>query len=246
MEVNPAGYFSISDEWTGNPDDLYQDPRIIKNSISRRNGKYTEEELIHKMWSQGTYNFRFEVLSSSSSMPTTTIVCLTPAQLWDFNFDYKYKPGSIWKHSKRTYKIDPDNFTSKRIDLRPYNLSLGKWDLSMEALERYVSIYEEDKGTEYEFSRTYEMSHLNSMKINGALKYGLGTKFDPINSSIDLSTSTTTKETKTITYRRSDKDDALGTIKVYFYDPLILEQTENGYLLHSYNVGIVNFSFMVK
>lgn len=116
-------------------------------------------------------------------------------------------------------------------------------------MEKYISIFEEDKGTQYEYTNTYEVTRLSSIMVNGSLKYGLGTNFDrSVNPSIEIGTtnSTTIKETKTSTVRRSEKDDALGTIKVYFYDPIVLEKTDTGYVVQSYNTGVVNFGLMVK
>ncbi|WP_302983809.1 hypothetical protein [uncultured Muribaculum sp.] len=249
MEVDPAAYFSISDEYTGEKNNLYEDPRIIKNSVSRKKKDFTEEELIAQMWSQGTYTFRFEVLSSANSMPTVAVINLTPEKLWNFNLDRKYRHSTMFRHSKYTYRIDPKKFTAKRVKLYDREIMLGKWDLAIEALEKYISIFEEDKGTQYEYTNTYEVTRLSSIMVNGSLKYGLGTNFDrSVNPSIEIGTtnSTTIKETKTSTVRRSEKDDALGTIKVYFYDPIVLEKTDTGYVVQSYNTGVVNFGLMVK
>ncbi len=51
---------------------------------------------------------------------------------------------------------------------------------------------------------------------------------------------------KTFNVYRSEDDDILGNVKVCFYDPLLLGKTDDGYIVQSYNTGVVNFGIMVK
>lgn len=189
IEVDPNSYFTISDQIG---DELYNDPHIVKGSVSRKKQDFTEEELINEMWSTGTYSFRFEVSTLSSSRPTVSIINLRPDQLWDFNYNREYRHSTLFRHSKYTYTIDPKKFTRKRVELGQYDISFGKWDLSQEALERYVTISEVDKSKEYEKTVTYDMTTLNSSKVSGGIKFGLGTDISG-NADTEYNTSTTKK-----------------------------------------------------
>ena len=246
MEVDPKAYFDISDQ-TELENVVNNDPHILKNSVSRKKKDYTQEELISEMWAGGNFSFRFEIFSSNQSQPTTIVIDLSPDDLWDFNYERQYRHSTAFRHSKYTYTINPRNFTSKRVDLSSKGISFGKWDLSKEALERYVSIYEVDKTSSYEFSSTSEMNVMTAAKVNGNVKFGLGTNIGATGEiGTDINTSTTRKETKTFTVRRTEEDDALGTIKIYFYDPIILCKSSNGYEVNTYNTGIVKFGLYVR
>lgn len=242
MEVDPKAYYNISDQT--DTKDKYSDPHVIKNSVSRKSHDYSADELIKEFWSEGTFTFRFEIITSQNSCPSISLISLAPEELWDFNY-YRHVRHKTWfKSRKYTYSIDPRKFTAKKVDLSDKNISFGKWDLSQEATERYVAIYEEDKEATYEYNMSYEMNIMTSSKVNGSIKLGLGTNIGNIGTDINISTST--KKTKSFTMRRSEKDDALGTVKIYFYDPIINRRIGNNYDVMAYNTGIIKFGLCVK
>ncbi len=243
FSVNPKEYFKMSDQFSETGSKPYDDPHIIKNSVSRKKKKYTEEELIKRMWSQGAYEFRFEIYSSNSSRPVVVYLPFKPEELWNFNIDTSYIHGTLFRDKKYTYKIDPDKFTARQIDISPKKINLGKWDLSKEATERFISIYEEDKSATYSETFEYEVNTMTTSKINGSVKFGLGTDFVSGNVSTEIGSSTTTREKKTFTNTRKEEDDALGTMKVYFYDPIIeAHYDQNRFIMSTYNTGVVEFS----
>ncbi len=86
---------------------------------------------------------------------------------------------------------------------------------------------------------------MTSAKVNGSLKLGLGTNTSG-EIGTELSTSATTKETRSVTISKTEHDDEIGTVKVYFYDPIILEKVGDKYVVNSYSVGGVTFGLMVK
>ena len=49
-----------------------------------------------------------------------------------------------------------------------------------------------------------------------------------------------------MTISKTEHDDEIGTVKVYFYDPIILEKVGDKYVVNSYSVGGVTFGLMVK
>lgn len=238
MEVDPQNYFYISDQEGS-------DPKIVRNSVSRKSKDFTTDELIAQMWSSGTYTFRFELISSNQSQPIIKKITLRPEDLWDFNYDKSFKHGTWFRKKKYTYTIDPKKFTSKKVDLSSKDISFGKWDLSTEALERYVAIFEEDDTEIIEPTHTYEMNVMTSTKVNGSIKLGLGTNTSG-EIGTDVNSSTSKKISKTIKTTKNVGDDALGTVELYFYDPIILKKTSDGYEVYTYNTGIVSFGLTAK
>lgn len=242
IEVNPLAYFNISDQQEGQ---TYDDPHIVENSVTVRGREATTDELIKKFWSENAYNFRFEICSSNSSIPTVVLVPFSPEDLWDFNYDIEYVHGTWFRDSKNTYKIDPKKFTSKVKDLSDEKIWLGKWDLSQESMERYVNIWEEDKSTIVERTVEYEVTKLTKVKVDGSIKFGIGTGTDGTISS-GLEESTTNRELKKFTYTRQEQDDLLGTVKIYFYDPIIEGKNGINYIVRKYNTGSISFGISVK
>lgn len=242
IEINPKAYYNMSDQRN---DKIFDDPRIIKGSVSRKKHDFSSDELIKLMWSEGAYNFRFELFSSNSSRPTVIYIPLKPEDIWNFNYKRSYRNKTWFRDRKYTYSIDPQKFTAKKVDLEYNQISFGKWDLSQEALERYVSIFEEDKSSTEENHIEYELTKLTSIKVNGDLKIGIGTGSSGELSS-GINTSTTSKETKKYSYTRKEEDDALGTVKIFFYDPIIESKSGNNYVVRTYNTGVVTFGITVR
>lgn len=122
IEVNPTTYFNIADQTeTGSISD---DPYIKANSVSRKKRDFTESELIDALWTKGAYNFRFEILRSTNESPQILYIPVKPSDIWNFNLDRTYRHSTAFRHSKYTYKIDPNKFTSKRFYLSPGDISL--------------------------------------------------------------------------------------------------------------------------
>jgi hypothetical protein len=143
-----------------------------------------------------------------------------------------------------TYRIDPNKFTSKRYELSPYELSLGKWNLAEESVYRYVTILEEDESVETTTSYQYEVTKVNSSKFSGNVKLELGLGNDKIGTGVstEVNSNNTTKETRTATVVRKEASDNLGSVRIYFYDSIIeAKLSSSEYRMRTYNTGHVTF-----
>lgn len=243
IEVNPTTYFNIADQTeTGSISD---DPYIKANSVSRKKRDFTESELIDALWTKGAYNFRFEILRSTNESPQILYIPVKPSDIWNFNLDRTYRHSTAFRHSKYTYKIDPNKFTSKRFYLSPGDISLGKWNLAEESVYRYVTIIEEDESIEKTTTYQYEVVNVLSTKFKGDVKLELGLgKNDKVGADvgIEVTTSNTKKETHTATITRKEQSDNLGSVKIYFYDPIIESKiSATQYQMRTYNTGHVKF-----
>lgn len=256
LEINPNAYFNISDDRS--PDIFNGDPYITNFLIERKSKTgYTDAELVDRIWSRGSYNFRFEIISSTvrenstetSLIPPNVVYApLRPEEIWNFNIDHSYRHSTWFRSAKHTYRIDPAKFTAKKfVFLNPINF--GKWDISNESMVRYVKIFEEDEGEERTYVESHSMSFAHKTNFSGSQKISVGLK-DVISAEQGVAggveSSTTETFQRNITTKRNLGSDNLGQIKIYFYDPIVLDlsNSPSSVGIHSYNTGIVNMGII--
>jgi len=231
IEVEPEMYFIISDQTSGNnqtqnntSSNINNYDPIIKNcnnngtaTVSRKKRDFTTEELINELWTQGAYNIRFDILTSKSNRSIVKYIDVKPEDIWEFNLEREYVHKTMFRHSKYTYTINPNKFTSKRYILKT-PLSLGSWDLSTEAKERYIFICEEDSGIENE-DLIYINMHYSNLYSDGRT------------------------ETKSFIFNRNIASDDLGMTSIDFYDPIIKARVAGiSYVLGTYyHTGSISF-----
>lgn len=252
IEINPNTYFKISDQKDNNSTN--DDPYVKNNETSQKKRGLTESELLDRLWTKGSYDFRFEIISSTNQQPLVVYVPLKPNEIWDFNLDHSYRHSTSFRHSKHTYRIDPYKFTSKKVFLSPDMISLGKWNLAEESLYRYVSIYEDDESIEKTVVSDYDVTHVKSTNFKGDIKNGVGLKVWIIDGKIDqggsieVNETNTVKESKTITIVRKEGSDPLGNAKIFFYDPIVEDVfiPQKRCVMHTYNTGHVKFGISIK
>lgn len=244
IKIDPKAYYRISDQQEGFSND---DPKLLRDEFIKYNNPFSEEDLIRHFWSDGNYNIKIEVVCANSPMPIILLVSVAPKDLWDLNPSVAIKKGNMFHRRRYTYRVDPTKFIAKKYYVGKSNdVSLGKWDLSEEALYRYINIYEEDVASTVTYEATYEATKLTSAKVNGSVKIGLGTDKTTGTIGGDASASTTETVKKTYKVERKQTSDELGNTKIYFYDPIITGKNGNDYILHSYSTGTVEFGIVVK
>lgn len=245
IKVDPKAYFRAGD--LNLAEEHREDPYVANPQYVSVGHQATEKELINKMWSKGVYDLRFDIIKSTGSNSSVVYVPVRPEELWDFNIEHWYRHKTKFRHSRHHYTIHPEDFTAKDYTLTT-PIALGKWDLSEEALYRYVSISEEDNGTEIEEKYTYDMTQVKSSHFEGDTKLSAGIGKISTSSSITVKVdnSETEKVTRQITVKKKDKSDELGKIQIYYYDPVIDSKTGANYIAHEYNTGYVIFSITAK
>jgi len=248
IEVNPSAYYRISDQRTGHASD---DPYITHGYVEQRKTGLDFWEQVDRMWKYGSYDFEFRITTSTSDEPIVVNIPLRPDQIWNFNVRHERQHGSFWRKSRNFYWIDPSKFTSKRVWLNDlgYEVSFGKWDLSVESLYRYVDIYElDDEGINTKTTTTYESVRVKDNKFSGDMKIGVGLEKVKVDggTSVSISGSNTIRETKTVVAERREKSDHLGHFPIYFYDPIIENKSGDWYEMKTYKIGSINFGISVK
>lgn len=261
IEVSPNLYSLIADDTEESKTPTNKDPYIRAKDVTKERGAFRNDQLLlSQMWTDGAYNFVFQVVSSTDDRPRTLIIPAKPSDLWNFHIDHTYTHKTWFRHSKHYYKIDPSKFTSKPYYLESFQASLGKWDLSKESLYRDVIISEQDNGSDIQSEREYTETRFDSRKVSGSFKYNVGLTIpadskekavDP-NASVNLDHSwdkqsnitTTSRHKVTVTTRQ--ESDQLGTVRIYFYDPLIDGKDVKGYRAFTYSTGGVTFAITAK
>lgn len=252
IEIDPNSYFKIADQKdNGSTND---DPNVKTNETSQSKRALTEYELLDRLWTKGAYDIKFEIITSSNQHPQIVYIPLKPNEIWDFNLDHSYKHSTWFRHSKHTYRIDPNKFTAKKVFLNPDMISLGKWNLAEESLYRHINIYEEDESIEKTIVSEYDVTHVKSSNFKGDIKLGVGLKIFKQDgkveggASTEVNETTTDKASKTITTIRKEGSDPLGSVKVFFYDPLVenVLAQQKTCIMHTYNTGHVKFAISVK
>ena len=155
IEVSPKAYDIIADQAnvTGRTDPMFSNGKT-EIEVSKQKSDFTFNELVNKIWTSGSYVFRFEIYKSTEKEAIVKTVAVKPSEIWDFHeMEHRtYKSSGLFSHSKYTYKIDLNDFTTKKYYL-PTPICLGTWDIAEESIYRKVKIWEEDDSAEEEFSK---------------------------------------------------------------------------------------------
>lgn len=237
ISIDPLSYYNISDVTVDGMPQNPEDPYMTNKGVAyKRGGALTDEEIINQVWTKGAYTLKFELITSKGNS-IVGYASVTPMDLWEFHYDYTYIPGSVWKHSKRYYTLNPQKFVKKNYVL-PNPIFLGKWNIGDEAVQRWLHIVEVDSGSSYSYTRKYEFTEVESSKISMDDKSGHGIE------SSDVQTRTTSVN---ITYNGTDKDDELGQAELYFYEPIVESYSSaTGTVVKTHSTGIVEFTITAR
>ena len=240
IEVDPRMYARIADQ--------DEDARLTgKTTATREKRPYTESELLAKFWTKGSYCFHIVVSTSTQSNAFDIPIVAAPSDLWDFNIHtWKSQHKTAFRHSKYTSKICLEDFTPKPYYISNDRLiSLGKWDISKESLERYVSVYEWDESESIDSTSTYEFTDVVSQSIDGKLSGSYSwEKKASVSGEVNYNWKDveTTKKTHTVSIKVTKKSDNLGCTTIYYNDPIIEKSISNDqYQMHTYSIGGFTF-----
>lgn len=260
INVNPRAYFKMADVMPleANQEDPIcqnrypskeEDKKVIYNSKEIKKRKLTEAELVDYLWTKGAYELRFDIIDSKQGDANVIYVPVRPDEIWNFNITPSKRHKTWFRHTKYTYKIDPDKFTAKDYFI-PTPIDMGKWNIANESMYRYIRVSEEDDGEEITDKYSYEVIRMSSHNFKGSAKLNVGFGDGQKNSasgefSSETTKQNTTKEIREVSIKKSNNSDFLGKVAIYYYDPIV-ESTENGITLHTYTTGYVTFAVTAK
>lgn len=250
IKVNPKAYFKMS-EIVREDNSNNLDPYINEWEFQTKGRDWEHNEIIDRMWTKGAYNFRFEIIKSNKPNPQVVYLPLFPEDLWEMPIEKHRRHPTLFRSTKYTYKINVKNFKSKDIYLKDSEIDLGRWNISQEGLTRHINIFEEDESAEIKKTIEYDVQKMSKNLFNGEIKAELAFGKHKLNPALSFGKESgivTTEKHKVEISRKISSDD-LGSVEVYFYDPLATgewKEEDFSFVLKTYNTGIVEFALNVK
>ena len=245
FQIDPNAYFTIADQT--NPIVGSIDPTVDPNkTITHKKTDLPDDEIIRQLWTDGSFEIQFQmftgVKSSTNMNPQVVQFSARPQDLFNIQITRTRKHKTWFHRAKYTYKIDPHNMKPKWFYPRSGSISdvrLDNWDLSQLSLQKYIYVYEVDKGTETTRTDTQTTTYTENLNADTSIgdsklldfKFGLG-----------YNSSTSKQKSSSITIKTTDESDALGTLNVSFYDPIISSESSKGYYLYPISNGTVKIN----
>lgn len=250
FQISPKAYYKITDQ--RGTADKKDDPMIKENeSTSNKISELSDDEVIKRLWTEGNYEIRFMIYTGTKDLQINTQILtysVSPKDIFDIKIQKTKRHHTGFRHTKYTYRISPTDLGPKWFYPRTNgeNTRLYKWDISQQSIEKTMSICEFDESETYKRTENITSTYIQNFKSSvdgsfdpegetvGTIKVGLG--YD--------STKSTTKTT-TVEVTTEKGNDDLGTLRVYFYDSIIVKEDANkGYRLKDISNGTVTISVL--
>ena len=229
--------------------DQEEDPNLESEkskTVTREKRQFYDSELDSKFWTKGSYVFHIIVSTSKQNKAIDIPIVAKPADLWDFHYEKKkVEHKTAFRHSKWSATFDPALMTAKPYSIPKDRLiSLGKWDITKESLQRFVEVYEYDESEEIEEEKTFDFTDVKEHSIEGKIKGSYSYNKFTVDGEVkyDYKDTQTVKNTYKVTRKVSKTSDNLGWIPIYYNDPIIEKDLGNGiYQTHTYSIGGFTF-----
>lgn len=207
--------------------DQTDDP--VLQSISKKGGEYTQEEVRSKIWKEGNFDFFFDVMTGTKSgnvLYNRIAYSATPRELFSINKVHVVrKHSTAFSHSKYTYTVTNVNeaVTSKWISTNSLTngnyIQIGSWDIYEQSLRVNIALLEKDD------SETIVKTHSVSNEFAGNANFSFGSD-SIVKVALGVSGKTTSTTSKSVTITKNSDD--LGSLSFYYYDPIIKSRTLQG------------------
>lgn len=245
FRVTPNAYRTMSDQY--NLGTTQNDPKLHDEEVKHNKSHYQkfEQDLKNKIWSDGSFEFRFSFYivgeQGETIGPSMTFPWSVPAsQLYDLKCVHKkYKKQTAVATGEYIYRFEPEDLIPKWVYLE--NIKLPSWDISNSANSLIVNVDEWDVGEELveTESTTCKFSHNFSWK--GDVSADSTYKGVNIKTSFGIAGGNSSETTKiyTMTIKRTTGSDNLGTGMVSYDDKIIdspATKMINGEKVSGYNV----------
>lgn len=234
-------------------DDEGGDPRYKGGDVTvyKKRNQLSLQQVLNHLWIRGSYSFSFDVmtpLTSGTTFNQQLVVSVKPEELFVFDVQREYRHRTFFRDARYKYWFDTSKFQSRWV--YPHKLeNVGymrvdrSWDLSSQGTYKLIRVVEMDNGAVRQHSESFSTEFIAKGGIKANFALGEKTKLDA-----DFGMSY--KESKNVEskYTYTDNDDRLGSLALYFEDPIILgERTVNGvksYQLKGISNGTVEATFL--
>ena len=250
FQIDPKAYYKITDQ--KGTADKKDDPMIKENeSISNKISELSEDEIIRRLWTEGNYEIQFMIYTGSKDSDINAqklTYNISPKEMFDIVIQKTKRHHTGFRHTKYTYRISPTDLKPKWYYpiINRDNARLYKWDISHKSIEKTISICEVDEGETYKKTESVTSTYIQNFKssIDGSVNPG-GDIVGDIKVGLGYDSSKSTTKTTTIEVTSQKGNDDLGTLRIYFYDSIIVkEDPTKGYRLKDISSGSVTITML--
>ncbi len=249
FQIDPNAYYTIADQTDPKLGNI--DPTVDPNkTITHKKTDLSDDEVIRQLWTDGSFEIQFQIFtgvkSSTNMNPQVVQFSARPQDLFNIQITRTRKHKTWFHRAKYTYKIDPHNMKPKWFYPRIGGIGdvrLDNWDLSQLSLQKYIYVYEVDKSGETTHTDTQTTTYTENLKSDTSIGGSMGSsKLLDIKFGLGYNSSTSKQTSSSISFKVDEKSDALGTLTISFYDPIISNESSKGYYLYPISNGTVKIN----
>lgn len=248
FKISPNAYHMIG----GAEPERGDDPFVREDDVYiTKGGKDAPlQDIMNHLWSKGSYSFSFEVMTplvSGSTYNQQLVLSVKPEELFVFDVQRLVR-ADMFRRTMYAYYFDSSLFQSRwvyptKVGAKSFARVDRSWDLSQQGTHKLIKVMEQDKGRFREQTDTFSSEFIRKGKVQSSFKiFDLGASGEIENNN---------RETHTVTskYSYTDTDDVLGTLSLFFEDPIILRERSTlfgrkEYLLKNISNGTVTATFV--
>ncbi len=225
-----------------------KDPGMVRE-FSQESRYLTNGEIIKNMWTDGKFEINFDTYygsdKSNEAMSQRIAFSLSPFELWSIEkVHIEHKNRTLFRRSKNTYKIDPNNLKAKWI--RP-NALMSKnhafvqpWDLYTYSTIINLFVSEHDDGQTIKEIRSVINQFVNKFDVSGEVGGGKADGSVKWGVKMGYGYSQAITNTSSSEVNTTVGTDNLGNIIFNYSDPIIIDDSEKntkGYKVFAIKAG---------
>lgn len=165
FRIDPGSFSTIADD--------ANDPKLSNMiTVKGRSKQLSKQQLLNKVWSNGSFNFKLDFYIANAGRDTTTLsdyllVQCPASALFDLSkVQRTYKKQTAVAQGVYKYEFKADDLISKWY--YPSNIQrLPAWDISQESNSIRMQIYEVDDETEIEMTEEWSYNYSQNFNFTG-------------------------------------------------------------------------------
>ena len=205
------------------------------------------DEVIAGCWTHGNFTFVFEVhtpMKNGSTDVTRLVYNVTPKQLFMMNPDRERRHPTFFRKTRYRYRIHANALTPRWV--YPANLLSvsatriqGAWDISEQSLSKKIFISEfDEQGTVSRTETIMSSEFLAGANTSAEFKLGI------FNLKVGGKVENKTSKNVSYTITTQTGADNMGSLSLFFYDPIIVSANGGQYELFNISNGTVTATFV--
>lgn len=214
--------------------------------ITVKKAPLSNEEIIAKAWTDGEFELYFNFYKGNKEdgySHEIKVFSVKPEELFDFSkVKLTYKHPTWFSHSVYTYTFDADDLVEKWYYI-PDNVSLTLWNINRQSTEIKIIVSEKDSGNTYYYDTNSKFTYTNNFGIQGELG-GTLLKIVKLTLGISFSSESSSTREESLKIESTLNSDDFGSAILRYMDPIICNETSEGYELFDLSTGTVTFTIL--